>query len=100
MVEGPCKLDSLLRNVFKVADDILRLPTGPSVNSGQEYKEGRTLYILVTYPMHDRAAFCPRGGTGSSSRCIERLKEELRFSRFTPLRTACERRLKLEVNVR
>ena len=68
-VEEPCKLDSLLCNVFKVADDVLCLPIRPSVNPVHEY-EGRTLYMLVTYPMHDRAAFCLRGGTGSGSRRI------------------------------
>ena len=69
-VEEASKLDSFLRNIFKVADDILRLPIEPLVNSVHEYKEGRTLYMLVTYPMHGRAAFCLRGGTGSGSRRI------------------------------
>ena len=67
-VEESCKLDSLLCNIFKVADDVLRLPTRPSANPVHEDKERRTLYMLVTYPMHDTAAFCLRGGTDSGSR--------------------------------
>ena len=99
-VEEPCKLDSLLRNIFKAADDILRLPITPSVKPVHEWKEGRTLYMLVTYPMHDRAAFCLREELGQVVDALGVLKEELRFSRFTPLGTARERQVTPEVNVR
>ena len=59
-MEEPCKLDGFLSNVLEVARDVLRLP----VTVNRLYiglSGGLTLCMLVTYPMHDRAACSPLG---------------------------------------
>ena len=69
-MEEPCRLDGFLRNVFEIADDILRLPA----TIGRLHTQppgGTDYYMLVTYSMHDCPAFFPLGEIGSDSRRIE-----------------------------
>jgi hypothetical protein len=44
--------------------------------------------MLVTYPMHDRAAFSLWEKLVQIVDALRVLEEELRFSRFTPLATS------------